>query len=152
MALVAAAWTVRSLRRHSARSLLSGNLEPPAQKKSRRRVHGLVCGTCAAAAAALVAAGMIGKISDAGAFFGAGSMLLASLLSAAGLVLRGRDRARIGASPLPVALQLGARNTRYRPGRSLLSAALIAPATFVLASMERFRSDPAQASLDRVSG
>ncbi|PYV18894.1 MAG: hypothetical protein DMG07_03010 [Acidobacteria bacterium] len=152
MALVAAAWTVRSLRRHSARSLLSGNLEPPAQRKSRRRALGLVCGTCAAAAVALVAAGILGKISDAGAFFGAGSMLLASLLAAAGLALRGRERARIGASPLPVALQLGARNTRYRPGRSLLSAALIASATFVIVSMESFRSDPERASLDRRSG
>jgi putative ABC transport system permease protein len=49
-------------------------------------------------------------------------------------------------------LRLGIRNARHRPGRSLLCAALIASATFIIVSTEAFRRAPDSISLQRDSG
>ena len=44
--------------------------------------------------------------------------------------------------------RLGLRNATYRPGRSVLSMAVVASATFILISVDAFRRDPGAASTD----
>ena len=48
--------------------------------------------------------------------------------------------------------RLGLRNATYRPGRSVLSVAVIASATFILISVDAFRRDGAVATDDPRSG
>ena len=43
-------------------------------------------------------------------------------------------------------VQLGIRNARYRPGRSVLSIALIASAVFLVVALDAFRRPPVAAS------
>ena len=47
---------------------------------------------------------------------------------------------------------LGLRNATYRPGRSVLSIAVIASATFILISVDAFRRDEGALTVDRQSG
>jgi hypothetical protein len=48
--------------------------------------------------------------------------------------------------------RLGVRNASYRPGRSVLSAAVIASATFMLISVDAFRRDGVEATENQQSG
>jgi hypothetical protein len=93
----------------------------------------------AALAALLTLGATTGRIEPTGAFFGAGSALLLTSLCAAAWWLRHRARSGIyGHGWLPVS-KLGMRTATYRPGRSVLSIAVIAAATFILISVEAFR-------------
>jgi hypothetical protein len=95
--------------------------------------------TLALIAALLIAGAMTGTVERVGAFFGAGSALLMASLCAAAWWLRHRARSGIsGHGWLPVS-RLGMRTATYRPGRSVLSIAVIAAATFILISVEAFR-------------
>jgi hypothetical protein len=110
-----------------------------------------------AALAALVAAGLLlagatGAMSEAGAFFGAGASAMAAGLFALSAWLR-----RPPAMPAPRAawrglLGLGITGARARPGRSVLAAALIAFATFVVVAVGAFRRDDAGSPDDPLSG
>jgi ABC-type antimicrobial peptide transport system permease subunit len=76
------------------------------------------------------------------AFFGGGGLLLAGGLVLARALFRSTPAgvlARRGTGGLAV---LGFRNARRNPGRSLLTATLIALATFLVVSVESFRRKP----------
>ncbi|HEY1379520.1 MAG TPA: FtsX-like permease family protein, partial [Gemmataceae bacterium] len=78
----------------------------------------------------------------AGTFFGGGMLLLIAALAAAWGWLRRpvRDHVRPGD---PAALtRLGVRNAARNPTRSLLTAALLASAAFLLVAVESFRRSP----------
>jgi hypothetical protein len=84
-------------------------------------------------------------------FFAAGTAWLGAVLLALAAWL-GSER---GSSLLPGAtaiLRLGMRNARRHPGRSLLTAGLIAAATFVLAALQVMRLDVAPDEAGRESG
>jgi ABC-type antimicrobial peptide transport system permease subunit len=141
-------WTLRVLGRVSERSLLAGDVasatEPLAaaagerrSAQSQRRV--MITWSLAILGIMLLVAGAAGWISRDGGFFGAGSALLAASLSMFSLALRRhRPSALAGHGWQPVS-QLGFRYARYRPGRSVLSMAVIASATFILISVDAFR-------------
>jgi hypothetical protein len=100
----------------------------------------------------LLAGGAAGLLDRAGAFFGAGTALLAASLCALAIVLRRPPgRAVSGRGWWPVT-RLGLRNAGYRPWRSVLSVAVIACATFILISVDAFRRDGAIATDDRATG
>ncbi len=85
-------------------------------------------------------------------FFGAGSLLLVALLCFQWNWLRRKDKALlVGSSPKAV-WRLGLRNATYRPGRSLLSIALIAFASFVIVAVDAFRRGEEGESFDKQSG
>jgi hypothetical protein len=142
-AVVCIWWTLRTLSRISERSLLAGEIaavdDVSPGLKTRR--YGAVVATVGLTVIgiALLVAGGAGWIAREGAFFGAGSALLVACLCLFSLSLR-----RHGASALdghgwqPVS-RLGFRYARYRPGRSVLSMAVIAAATFILISVDAFR-------------
>ena len=150
-AVVAMAWSVRRLHRLSQRSLLAGRTEPPLSESGQRRRGRLAV---AFTAACVVAAGvvlillLVGVLGDAEVggglsarvigFFLLGMLLLAAAIAALAALL---DRpARSGGLSIP---SLAMRNASRARGRSLLTASLIAAATFVLVAVATAKRDPA---------
>lgn len=175
-------WTLRTLGHISERSLLAGNvtLEDNSAQLSDSRFpsHPVAPGfgpalarleprdtlishqrrLCVAAIAlaligvTLLLAAAAGRAAPAGAFFGAGSLLLCAALCSSLLMLRRRPRHAIdGRGWLPV-LGLGLRGATYRPGRSVLSIAVIASATFILIAVDAFQRDGQPTDGGRRSG
>lgn len=105
-----------------------------------------------AAGLTLLVASRAALVEPAGAFFGAGGLLLLSVLALfAALFRRRASRAMHGRGWRPVS-GLGLRNATYRPSRSVLSIAVIASATFILISVDAFRRDTRIDLGDRHSG
>jgi ABC-type lipoprotein release transport system permease subunit len=138
-ALVCIAWTLRTLRRTSARALLAGSGGDPSPSAPGRRAARLAA-VGAALSLVLVATAFLGLAPPAAAFFGAGLLLLASLIAWQWRWLARREGLPSGTGVKPVAW-LGFRNASYRPGRSASCVALIAAATFVIVSVGAFRRD-----------
>ena len=152
-ALVCVAMALRAAARRSPRSLLAAQsldiTSVDAVRASRRtRLAAALLG----AAALLVVGGFLRPALQAGAFFGAGALLLtSSLLFFAGW-LRARDvRAIAGRGPAAVA-RLGFRGAAFRPTRSVLSAALIAAAAFIIVAVDAFRRGSGELTDDPRSG
>ena len=149
-------WTLVSLARISERSLLAGQLTRDGfAPAGRRRGSGQFL--LAAIALSLVGTALImgaagGGVERTGAFFGAGTALLAASLCLFAIALRLPARHVLaGRGWWPVS-RLGLRNATNRPGRSVLSVAVIASATFVLTSVDAFRRDGSAATSDPRSG
>ena len=129
-------WTVRSSGELSPRSQLAGLVPEPrgraARWRNRLAVILLIAGLL------LMILAMRELVDPVGGFFGAGSLLLiASLLFWGGWLRHGEHRV-IARGPLALA-RIGFRNATTRPGRSVLSIALIASAAFIIVSVEAFR-------------
>ena len=140
-------WTLRGLTGVSERSLLAGQVEP-SQLASAERRNSRLAGRELPAAVALALAGVAllgasaaGLAARTGAFFGAGTLLLASALFLCAALFRRPVRHALGGRGWWSVSRLGLRNASYRPGRSVLSIAVIASATFVLISVDAFRRD-----------
>ena len=133
--LAAIAWTLRGMDPASPRGLMAG--APRARNIRRRRRLALAA---AAVAVALSAAGFTGALNATASFFGAGTLLLVAALLRISAWLHGGGFA-VPASPLG----LGFRGIAHHPGRSVVSIALIASATFLIASLEAFRREPSTA-------
>jgi ABC-type antimicrobial peptide transport system permease subunit len=140
--------------RATPRELLSaaaqGRVSGPAGR-GKRRAGLLVGGLCIGGAIALVrSAGSAAGMAAAGAFFGAGSMVLPG-----GLALCYSLLAKLGvyqhAGVVSVAA-LGVRSTGLRRWRSLTTAGLLACGIFLVASVEVFRLDPRADALSRSGG
>ena len=93
----------------------------------------------------LIGAAFAHSIADAGAFFGAGTLLLVGAIFFEWARLRGQ----IGT--VSSVIKLGVRNASYRPGRSVLVIALISSAVFLVVALDAFRR-PAVAASDPHSG
>ena len=135
-AALAIAWTLRELRRQSARSRLAGAPRPWRAAQRRRRI--VLPAALATVALVLVAATRVDILPETAGFFGAGGLLLvAALVLAHGLA------ARRPARPLAVrsVAGLGWRGIAFRPGRSVVCIALVAAATFVIVAVGAFRHD-----------
>ncbi len=150
--LLANAWTLRSLRRNSPRALLAGDLEPHPVRRRRARRLGVLSAAAFAIALLLIVASALGQIPDVAGFFGAGSLLLISILSLTAVWLRRKDPSPIVGRGWPALFHLGARNAGHRPGRSLLCMALIASAAFIIISAAAFRRDEQSVSSEPSSG
>jgi ABC-type lipoprotein release transport system permease subunit len=137
-AIVCIWWTLRGLTRISERSLLAGETSMP---KARPATAGALVAAIVLAVlgAVLLAAGASGWIAREGAFFGAGSTLLIACLCLFSLALRRHGPSALDGHGWQPVSQLGFRYARYRPGRSVLSMAVIASATFMLISVDAFR-------------
>ncbi|HTB13295.1 MAG TPA: FtsX-like permease family protein [Bryobacteraceae bacterium] len=140
IALLCVLATLRSLKRSSPRDLLSGN--PAAEENPK---HGtlwlrIVAAASIISAMALVGASLAHSIPDAGAFFGAGTLLLTGAIFFEWARLRGQ----IGT--VTTVVKLGVRNASHRPGRSVLVIALIASAVFLVVALDAFRRPPVAAS------
>ena len=151
-------WTLHTIRLDSPRRQLAGVIASPRHPVDRRArlLRPLLALSFALAGVLLILLAAARAIQPAGGFFGAGSLLLLSLLTIWDWWLRLERRA---ASPVLRSSQswrglaaLGWRSAQTRPARSLLSVALIAAATFIIVSVESFRRGEAIPVTDLHSG
>jgi putative ABC transport system permease protein len=140
IALLCVLATLRSLKRSSPRDLLSGNRAVEENPKHGTRWLRIVAALSTLTAIALVGAALAHSIPDAGAFFGAGTLLLIGAVFFEWARLRGQ----IGT--VTSVVKLGVRNASYRPGRSVLVIALISSAVFLVVALDAFRRPPVAAS------
>ncbi len=134
-ALAVIYFTVRQLRAPSPRALMQGNVaQPVAASVTRARSVAVVCSLLGLAC---LGAALAGRMNAAGGFFGAGALFLIAAIAAQRLWIAG------GVSEPTTVWKLGLRNAAYRPGRSILSIALIAFATFLILSLTAFRQEGA---------
>lgn len=136
------AWTVRGMGRIAPRQLLAGSMVAPTVGSTPGAVVGpkLAAGMLLLAVMSGIAATGLAGEAQAGAFVGAGAMVLAACL----MLVRWRLRQtasliRLERFSLPA---LAADNIRRKPGRSVLIVGLIASATFLIVAMSAFRLDP----------
>ncbi|HET9360603.1 MAG TPA: FtsX-like permease family protein [Vicinamibacterales bacterium] len=137
-------WTLRSLNSVSERSLLMGEIEGdhgPAKAGHyvRRWRLPLAAVGLFVLAVVLMVASAVGAINPAGGFFGAGSAILIAWLCGSLHLFRRRSRQSIAGQGWLQVSRLGLRNAGYRPGRSVLSIAVVASAVFILISVDAFR-------------
>ena len=159
-ALVCIWWTLRGLARISERSLLMGQIEHSQLRNAqlptvgRWRFGGWALPALALGLVgfSLIGAAMAGMIDRAGAFFGGGTALLAASLCFFSVLFRRPPRSAFDGRGWQPVSRLGLRNATYRPGRSVLSIAVIASATFILISVDAFRRGEDAPTTDRRSG
>jgi putative ABC transport system permease protein len=167
-ALACIVWTLRGLRRASARGLLAGVAETEGKGRRGKEVKTegasrllpfpfpnfpllppALFALLGAALLALAASGVVGQVAG---FFGGGTALLVALLWLQSAWLRRGRGAGIGGAGWRAVSHLGARNATHRPGRSLLCIALIASAAFIIVAVDAFRREGEAAQLEPKSG
>jgi hypothetical protein len=104
------------------------------------------------AAFALLTLGFVSPAAQAGAFFGASAALLAAVLFFLSAWLRGRDPRAISGHGAWTVSRLGFRGAAFRPARSVLSAALVASAAFIIVSVDAFRRGGGEITTSTQSG
>ncbi len=144
VAAVSIAWSLRGLTRMPTRALLAGAIQSGRPTVRGRR------GTIAAIIA-LVAIGLAGllstltfvtdAVSQSVTFFLGGTALLIACIAGLSCWLSTEPRAAVRGAGLVALSRLGARNARRRVGRSVLTAGLIAAATFVITALQAMRLD-----------
>ena len=146
---MAAIWlSARRLTRVPPRQLLAGQISTAVfhgRLRSRKRLAiDLALVVLAAAPAVVLVAVPLQEDVRSGAFFGAGAVALAALLSLAYLHLRWGATGPAVAPGRGNLLRLALRSAARNPGRSGLSIALAATACFLIAATSAFRLDPSQ--------
>ncbi len=143
IAALACTWlALRSLSAITPRALLAGatTSSVPAPRGGANRWL-LAALAALAGAVSLMAAGIAGGVPQAGAFFGAASlMLLAGLAGVSFWYQRPSAGTVHGRGWLPLA-RLGFRSAASRPVRSALTIAVVASATFIVIAVDAFRKD-----------
>ena len=136
---------VRKLERLTPRSMLAGALEETPSVSgvahTARRPRIVAMFSAGLAALLVVVAAAVEDVPEAAVFFGVGaSLLVASLAFFRAMLLRHSTATISGHGAAPLA-KLGARNGRRYPTRSVLSAGLVASATFVIVAVALNRHD-----------
>jgi hypothetical protein len=146
--------SLRAVAQRSPRSLLaahsldSGSAAAPTQTANRKRLAtGLLL-----MSAVLVVVGFARPSAQTGAFFGAGALLLSASLFFFAAWLRSRDSKVVAGRGRAAVIRLGVRGAAFRPGRSVLSAALIASAAFIIVAVDAFRRGSGGLTDDPQSG
>jgi putative ABC transport system permease protein len=136
-------WAVFSLGRVAPSALLAGQVPGEGEKLGRRRRRWSWWIAAGSLLGGFILLPISGRIADhemrASAFFGSGMLLLIGCLATlSGWMRSTRTRAVEGNGWWSVA-RLGIRNAARHPGRSLLTAGLLAAAAFLLVAVEAFR-------------
>ena len=138
-------WALRQLKRLSLREQLAGVTEQEfdlatqqarGQKVMRRAM------VCTVLAGLLIAAVAIGIIPAAGAFFGIGILLLIASLSFLSAWLQIDGGVAVRGSGIVGQGRLGLRNASRQRQRTVMTAGMIATATFLIVTVAAFRHDP----------
>ncbi len=155
MAFAALSWSIRGLVRITPPALLRGettlptdSVRPLSRWVKRLAIVALILGLV------LIAAG--GEIDNpdfrAMTFFGGGGLLLMAALAGVSIWMRRTRHHEVNGRGVPALAQLGTRNASRNPGRSLLTASLIAAAAFLLVAVESFRRQPGAEFLEKTGG
>jgi ABC-type lipoprotein release transport system permease subunit len=159
--LLAILWALRGLGRLSPRSLLAGQATDEgalALRPARRWVRWLTPAALCAGVVLAVLGGL--ALRDLGLpapaapplFFGSGAALLVGGLGVLALGMHTQRGRAVRGHGLPALVRLGARNLIRTPGRSLLTAGLLASATFLVVAVESFRQSTGTEADRRDSG
>ncbi|MHB1426367.1 MAG: FtsX-like permease family protein [Gemmataceae bacterium] len=157
VSLLTIVWAVFTMGRLAPSALLAGQMPGEGEKLGRRRRSWswwIASLSLLGGMALLIASG---RVADhemrAMTFFGSGTLLLIACLAALSGWMRGtRFRTVEGHGYWSVA-RLGIRNAARHPGRSLLTAGLLASAAFLLVAVEAFRRRvDAQESVTQANG
>lgn len=143
IALLAIWLALVGLARQSPRALLAGAVASGSGLAPRPRLAAvLVLGLSLALAGGLLSWSWLGANPPrAGLFFGSGAALLIAGLAALALWLRRPSHATHARAGPRALVALGLRCARQQPGRSLLTAGLIAAAAFLVTAVGAFRLD-----------
>jgi ABC-type lipoprotein release transport system permease subunit len=137
------AWAVRSQGRVPPRALLTGQTEAAVNpgKPIYSRKGWVICAVALLGAVVLLAcsASVQDQEMRAMTFFGSGSLLLTASLAAVSGWMRGARHHTVEGRGWWSIARLGIRNAARHPGRSLLTAGLLAAAAFLLVAVEAFR-------------
>ena len=155
--LAALACVLVSLRRVASRTpralLAAYSLDEDSDfRPARARARARLGTVCVVGALSFLTLGAVAPRVQAGSFFGAGALLLAGCLLYLAAWLRTRDRSLVRGTGRAALWRLGFRGTAARPGRTVLSVALIAAAAFIIVSVDAFRRGGADLSRDPRSG
>ncbi len=142
--------TVRRLRRVPIPALLAGASRIEAERRRGRWSRWTAVTAGLGGVAAIGAAQLTGSGSSAALFFIAGALFLTCGLALFSIWLR--SSGGNSAPPGSARIWMAARNSSFNPGRSLLSVALVACASFMLVSIAANRRVLRPESLDRDSG
>lgn len=145
-------WTLRGLRRVSERSLLAGDLTAAVGPSPTSRATRMAAVGLAGIGVVLATLAGLRVIAPAAGFFGAGASLLVSALTAAGILLRRPARREIGGHGWWPVTHLAARQAAHRPGRTVLTMAVLACATFILVTVDAFRREGTSSTYERSGG
>jgi ABC-type antimicrobial peptide transport system permease subunit len=137
--------TLRSLRKSTPRDLLSGQRGISAEPHRETRLLSSIAWVGIVGGIAMLIASFAHAIAESEGFFGAGSLLLIGGICSAWVRLRRPTR------DVDTVTGLGVRNAGYRPGRSVLSIALISSAVFLVIALDAFRR-PTVSATDPKSG
>ena len=153
-ALVCVFWSLRPVARRSPRDLLaSHSLDlPPGSDSGRSRRTARFGVLAAVLGMSLMTLGFVSPATQAGAFFGAGAVLLTAVLLFLSSWLRASDARAVRGRGGWAVSRLGFRGAAFRPARSVLSAALVAAATFIIVSVDAFRREGGEHTADPRSG
>ncbi len=147
---------VRKLERLTPRAMLAGALEEApaisgvAQRARRPRI--VAVSSAGLAALLAVVAVTVEGVPEARVFFGVGALLLVASLAFFRVTLLRHSTGAISGYGLAPLAKLGARNGRRYPTRSVLSAGLVASATFVIVAVALNRHDVTTQEPSRNSG
>jgi ABC-type antimicrobial peptide transport system permease subunit len=146
--------SLRAVGRLSPRALLTAqSLDEPRVPDARGARRNRLLSMCFAIAGfGLIGLGFANPPAQAGAFFGAGAALLVGALLWLAGWLRARDTRPITGRGAWAVARLGFRSAAFRPARSVLSAALIASAAFIIVSVDAFRREGGGLTSDPKSG
>ena len=134
------ALSLRAVSRLTPRALLSAQTIDVDRSNPRRAERmRMLAWIGAAAGLAMLLAGFILQSAQTGMFFGAGAALLCACMFQLAAWLRARDTARVTGRGVWPLWRLGFRSAASRPTRSVMSAALIASAAFIIVSVDAFR-------------
>jgi hypothetical protein len=136
------------------RSLLVGQISTSGAlpASSGARTFWIAAAVSGLVGVALLGAAVAGQLGGSGAFFGAGAALLVAMLSLFAALFRLPSRTVLAGRGWQPVSRLGVRYATYRPGRSVLSIAVIASATFILIAVDAFRRGEVAATTDPRSG
>ena len=153
-AIVCVLVSLRAVARLSPRALLTAQSLDASRTSDARgaRRNRLLSGLCVVGALVLLGLGFARPSAQAGAFFGAGAALLVGALLWLAGWLRARDTRPIAGRGAWAVARLGFRSAAFRPSRSVLSAALIASAAFIIVSVDAFRREGGELTADPKSG
>lgn len=153
-AVLCVLFSLRAVAKLSPRALLTAQAlghEPAGDARTARR-NRIIGVTFAVLALAAIAAGFVFGEAQAAAFFGAGAASLVAAMFLLSAWLRSRPSTVIAGRGSGAVMRLGFRSAAYRPGRSVLSAALIASAVFIIVSVDAFRKGGGEIAGERSSG
>jgi putative ABC transport system permease protein len=154
VALLAIVWAVWRSRHVAARRLLAGQMTDAAPWVAGRPRHAgkLAWAMLLAAVVLGLLASQLGEEMQAGAFFGAGTLVLIAALTIVWVRLQGGTTGTAVRAGRGNLLRMAVRNAARNPGRSTLTIGLVAAACFLIVALSAFRLDPSGQTPKLASG